>query len=571
MHGAIGILWEQAGVRGLVIDRSDETKLNYHDGVRHHYISGLATIEVAAKHRQELLGDFYQARADAVRLGREGPVRDFFLLEGPTPYRAARLASLLVQNGIEVRRVRSPVRAKMTSTSDSEAAERTVPAGSYHVPVAQPAGRLVRILLDRHTGMGEEFIKRQLDRLSRRLSDEIYDVTAWSLPLAFGLVCHGTGAATEIDSEPWQAPAGGEVRGAPAKLAYIVPGSDDGAMLALAEWLQAGLRVHVTDQPLKLGGVDFGKGSLILKVHENSDSLQDAVEQAAGKYQLTIHATDTGYVSQGAHLGGPEVKWVKPPRVAMLVDRPASYSVGHTWYLFDQVWRYPVTRVAGRNLAALDLAKYNVLILPDGGYSDGDTPSAELVGRIKEWVRRGGTLIVVKAAAAWACGEKVGLLASKVEKKPAKPAGDMTPIPTVIGVAAGVMPLPTPASSEKPADEPPDPVPGAFLHASVYDDHWVTFGAGATADVFMNGSLILAPLKPTAGRNLVTFATSDQFVASGFCWPETVKQLAGKPYVLYQSLGDGHIIGFAEDPNFRAMHPGVQRLFLNAVFLGPGH
>ena len=87
----------------------------------------------------------------------------------------------------------------------------------------------------------------------------------------------------------------------------------------------------------------------------------------------------------------------------------------------------------------------------------------------------------------------------------------------------------------------------------------------------VNTDLILTPLKPTDGRNLVTFAPRDRLLVSGFCWPSTLDLMAGKPLVLYQSLGKGHVIAFADDPNFRAMVPTTQRLFLNAVFLGPGH
>jgi hypothetical protein len=570
MHGGIGILWEQAGVRGTVIDKSDETKLHYHDAVRHHYISGLATIEVAVEHRQKLLDDFHQARSDAVRLGREGPVRDFFLLEGKTPYRAARLAAMLVQNGIDVRRVEKSLKATTTSINDGTKQERTIPAGSYHVPLAQPASRLARSILERHSNMGEEFIKRQLDRLERRLPDEIYDITSWSLPLAFGVTCLATHDAIEVESEPAAEPAAaGTVVGGPAKIAYLVSSEDEGAPFALGHWLRAGLRVHVADQPLKLAGVDFAKGTLILKVHENPDSLHDHVAEAAHKFGLKIHATDTGSVDHGAHFGGPDVRWVKPPTVAMLVDRPAGYTVGHTWYLFDQVWQYPVTRVAGRSLGSLDLTKYNVLILPDGNYSDGDAPKDPTVSRLKDWVRSGGTLILVKGAAAWGAGDKVKLLATKAEKKPPKPsdaklaAESSEPLP-VSSAAAGSGP-------EKQEGEPPDAVPGAFLRASVYDDHWVTFGMNRTTDILMNGNLVLAPLKATDGRNLVTFVSSGNLLTSGFCWPDTLKQIAGKPYVLYQSLGDGHVIGFTDDPNFRAMCPETQRLFLNAVLLGPGH
>ena len=81
----------------------------------------------------------------------------------------------------------------------------------------------------------------------------------------------------------------------------------------------------------------------------------------------------------------------------MIVDRPASPFSGHTWYLFDQVWRFPVTRVPGSVISMLDLSKYNVLILPDGRYPG--TLGEPFVARLKDWVRGGGTLILVKGAA----------------------------------------------------------------------------------------------------------------------------------------------------------------------------
>ena len=82
MHGSIGILWEQAGARGLVIDRDDQKKLYYHDGVRHHYVSSISTVETAAAMGKELVKDFYEYRASAIALGRDGPVRDYVLLAG---------------------------------------------------------------------------------------------------------------------------------------------------------------------------------------------------------------------------------------------------------------------------------------------------------------------------------------------------------------------------------------------------------------------------------------------------------------------------------------------------------
>ena len=84
----------------------------------------------------------------------------------------------------------------------------------------------------------------------------------------------------------------------------------------------------------------------MLRVSDNPASLHEAVLDAVKKFGVQVHPTDTGFVDEGASLGGPNVHWSRPPRVLLAVDRPAGYEVGHTWYLFDQVWKYPITRVA---------------------------------------------------------------------------------------------------------------------------------------------------------------------------------------------------------------------------------
>ena len=105
-----------------------------------------------------------------------------------------------------------------------------------------------------------------------------------------------------------------------------------------------------------------------------------------------------------------------------------------------------------------------------------------------------------------------------------------------------------------------------FLKAVVDDDHFVTWGLDRETVVHYSGDRIFFPLKETEGRNLVVLADKKNLLVSGYCWPETLRMLPGKPYVLYQSLGRGHIIVFANDPNYRAFSPHLQRLFFNAVF-----
>ena len=101
-------------------------------------------------------------------------------------------------------------------------------------------------------------------------------------------------------------------------------------------------------------------------------------------------------------------------------------------------------------------------------------------------------------AASWATGKKIGLLDSKaVKKKTAWTAPAVEATTPKGGKSTTGVDQPKPET----LTESPDSVPGAFLRASVYDDHWVTYGYGRDIDVLMSGSLILEPLKPTVGRN----------------------------------------------------------------------
>ena len=109
-----------------------------------------------------------------------------------------------------------------------------------------------------------------------------------------------------------------------------------------------------------------------------------------------------------------------------------------------------------------------------------------------------------------------------------------------------------------------------FLRASTFNEHWVTYGYPEELDVFYTGSLILTETPANEGRSLVTFAERDRLLSSGFCWPSTLDLQAETPYAVYRAVGEGQIVAFTDDPNYRAMYPALQRFFINAVMFGPG-
>ena len=329
----------------------------------------------------------------------------------------------------------------------------------------------------------------------------------------------------------------------------------DGSMAMLSELLQDDVRVHVTDESFTLADREYPRGTLIVKVAGNQADLRTTLQKSSQRHDVEIVPTDTAYVQKGAHMGGPNVHWVKPPKVLIVVNSPTNYSSGHTWYLFDEVLSYPTTRVKGSDLGRVDLTRFNTIVIPDGNFSANNGFGESTVNKLQAWTSAGGTLITLRGATAWAASEDVGLFKNEVLKRKVPKARKTT--------------------DEEGKDEftevTPDNVPGAFFKADVFQKHWITYAYRAQMDVFYSGRVVLGPTTETDGRSLVTFQGREGLVSSGFCWPTSVELLAETPYLVYRSVGSGHVVGFVDDPNFRAMYPSLQRLFINAAMFGAAH
>ena len=81
----------------------------------------------------------------------------------------------------------------------------------------------------------------------------------------------------------------------------------------------------------------------------------------------------------------------------------------------------------------------------------------------------------------------------------------------------------------------------------------------------------LAPLRLNSGRNVGIYAAKDRLIASGLIWPENQDLLVQKAFLMHQPVGQGHVIAFAEDANYRAFSEATMLLFMNAVLLGPSY
>jgi hypothetical protein len=102
-------------------------------------------------------------------------------------------------------------------------------------------------------------------------------------------------------------------------------------------------------------------------------------------------------------------------------------------------------------------------------------------------------------------------------------------------------------------------------------EHWLSSGQDAELPALVEGNRVFTPIRLDQGRNVGVYAARDSLVASGLVWDEARDQLARKAFLIHQPMGQGHIIAFAEDPNYRAFSEATTLLFMNAVLLGPAY
>jgi hypothetical protein len=565
LTGAVGMTFEEASSRGLVWALPDGTRLTYAETVQHHLLASFTTCLTTAGNRARFLHAWHAYRQSAVNEGLRGAVRAYLLPRGHDEVRSGELAEQMARQGIETFRV-------VTGTE-------AIPAGSYVVPLDQPLGRLARALLERGASMGEAFEKEQERRDSKRLPDEVYDLTAWSLPLLWAtaakpLQAVPRGLAME-PVKPGSTPPG-SVTGE-GKVAFLLPWEGGASAKALAQLFQRGVKVAAAGKPFTLRGRKFERGTVVIRLAGNSEDLRDRLMAVARATGASFVGADTGYVESGIDLGSTNVFPLKAPRIAVAWDVPTSPpSAGDLRFALERYIGYPVSVVRTSTLGRADLSHFDVIILPDsweraGGYAA--VLGERGVKRLTSWVNEGGVLVAAGGGAAFLTEEKVALLDSKLEKR-------LGSEPPAEKGKAEKKPEPTPTerhpfdyeSAIRPAEEDPPLVPGSILRVNLDPDSLL--GAGfpdGVVDVLVYSRRIFTPLKLDKGVNVAVFAGPEELVQSGWVLAASREQLPHKAYMMVQENGRGRVIAFADDPAARGLTRATMLLLANAVLFGPAY
>jgi hypothetical protein len=530
INGSIGILFEQASSRALKRETS-KGEMSYAFTVRNQFMTSISTMEAVVEMRTDLLEyqrDFMANRDEALQ---DTDTEAFVIDETTQPTRARALAKVLDRHEVQM----------YTLDETVEANGHTFRAGeAYSVPLDQPQGR---------------FVKAAMERTSSYPDSIFYDVSTWSLPLAFGVdyaeVSDAPSEGAPLDEVSYQA---GEVIGGRSQYTYVLPWGRYFAPRAVQRLHNNDIRPRIMTDPFtaRVNGSrqSFGRGAIVIRVQQRGvspDSVHTVVRRIAEQDYVNVYAVDQGLTPSGPDLGSTGSEILEPPKAAILTGTgggsryggASSYNAGEVWHLLSERMNVPVSLLNISDVSYADLDRYNTMILAGGDYDDLPTD------KVTEWVESGGTLIGIEDGVEWPIEQElVDLEERSVDVDSLVRGKDYADLPEAYGAQG---------------------IGGSIFEATVDNTHPVAYGYDETVPVFRVGTGFYDP-SDEPGASVATYDETPRL--SGYLSDDQEEVAAGAASIEAHEVGGGQVVLFMDNPNFRAFWYGTNGLFLNAVHFG---
>jgi len=302
---------------------------------------------------------------------------------------------------------------------------------------------------------------------------------------------------------------------------------------------QEGFRVRMARKAFAIDDKNRPPGTLVVRANRNPDSLHERIQALARETGTEVVPVKHELTEEGIDLGSNNMVHLEKPRIALLTHSPvSSYSYGAIHYLFERRFGLDFVRLSTDDFRSLE--EFNVLVFPDGRYARKFQENH--IKELRNWIAEGGTAVAVAGASEWL--QQAGLTQIKAVREE-----------------------PDPGDPEKMLK--PEYTPGAIVKVNIHPHSFLGYGVRKDRAVQVRSSLLFPAYEDNPRKNAGRYAGYKELRLSGFMWPNTEKLLAGKLYLAAEPLGRGELIMFAEDPNYRAAFPGLNKLFLNCVILGP--
>lgn len=522
--GAIGMTYEQAGhgMAGLGIDTDHGYELTLIDRVKHHKTTGLSTVEIASKNATKLNSEFKKF------FNKKSLIYKSYVLKNNNSDKINGLTDLLDKHQI-LYEYATPDKISGYNYATSKKGSMQTTAKDLVIHTDQAKGKMVKALFEPNA----------------KLADSLtYDITAWALPYAHGL--QAIASKKKVISKKRNKAENKKNTASPSSYAYISKWNSLEDATFLSQLLKKNIKVRFSEKPFTIGGKSYKRGSLIILRHDNKnlEDFDSKLIHIANKNNREIHSVNTGFVSSGVDFGSYSVKPINKQRVAILSGKgTSSLSFGETWHFFEQQLKYPITILDTERLNQIDLINYDVLIIPNGYY--GSILNKGSLTKLKKWMSKGGTTIVIGNALRSFADKK--LFALKTKK------GDTTKVKK-----ANLTPY---AQLERESTN--NLITGAIFNSKVDATHPLAFGYDSSYFSLKLGNTSYEYLK--AGGNVAYF-TKEAKNVSGFAGKKALKKIPESLLFGEEQIGQGSIIYMVDNPLFRSFWENGKLFFANAVF-----
>lgn len=529
-NGAIGMTYEQGGIgcgRAVILENGDTLTLR--DRILHHLTTSLSTIEVASKNAADLVRNFKEYYANSQNKP-QGKYLSYIIRATNQQNKVNDFCRLLDRHHIvygRAGRVHTGVRG-YDYRSNSEI---TAQIGSDDLVISayQPHSVMLQVLLDPES----------------HLTDSVtYDITAWSLPHAYGLDMLATTKRLEPEGNRLIFKAKeflGEAR--PTAWAFA-RGS-----LAEAKFLSAlmseGVQIRYSTKDFLVDGKNFSAGSFVAMRSDNFDlesGFDRIVRAAAVAHNVEITPILSGLMGgKGRDLGSDAYHLIRNPEVAIVYGEDVDdNSFGHTWYCFEHDFEMPVAAIPLEKLSFSLIEGFNTLVFPHGQYGLTD----EQLEVLQDWMKNGGRVIAFEGGAkAFAGRDGFDLKIKEVKKNEDEVSYSLQPY------------------SSRDRMGMSEQTPGAVVLSEMDDTHPMGFGMGENYFSLKTSSTAFEPLKN--GQNISW--VGEKFFSTGFIGSRLKPRLEKTLLAGIQRVGRGDIVYFSDNPLFRAFWYQGKVLFFNSL------
>lgn len=529
INGAIGILFEQASSRGHAQETVNGI-LKFPATIKNQFVTALSTLEGANALRKEFL-DWQRAfYINSMQQAATAPVQAYVFGDAGDKNKTEQFVAMLLRHQIAIYKPKNDITANGKTFKAADA---------FVIPMQQPQFKLLRTVFEKTLNYKDSLF---------------YDITAWTMPLAFGMP-YSELSATQFNNnllgqkiiEDYKLV--GSVSGGKSNYGYLLEWNDMLAPAALYELQKNNIITKTATEkfeiPVGTNNSNFNEGTILIAANNqpvDADKLFSLVDEVAKKYGLTFYALQTGNAVSGIDMGSRKFIALTKPSVAMLTGAGVSATdAGEVWHLLDQRMNIPATHLDASVFNRADLTRYNTLVMVGGTYSDLNKE------KLKSWVSSGGTLILLEEAIQWASQNGINTVNFKKIKGPVDSAKRI-------------------AYGDEEEIDGAQQMSGAIFSADADLTHPLAYGYTEKNISLFKANRVF--MEKSKNPYATPFYYKENPLQSGWISKENSDAVKNSAAVIVNTVGGGRVINIDNNPNFRAFWLGGTKLMMNAIFFG---